>query len=93
MRLTKERIQAIATTTIGRLRTQGLIEITGSPDNLARALDHAITEELNVEDRLNAEIREILKKFDSDFEKGRADYQKMFKMVKQKLVRERGLIL
>ncbi len=93
MRLTKERIQSIASTTIGRLRKLDLLEITGSTDNLTRSLNHAITEELTVEDRLHAEIREILKKFESDFEKGRADYQKMFTMVKQKLVRERGLIL
>ena len=93
MRLTKERVQAIASTTIGRLRKQGLLEITGSTDQLARSLDHVITEELTIEDRLNAEIREILKKFELDFEKGRADYQKMFTMVKQKLIHERGLIL
>ena len=93
MRLNKERIQSIAATTVGRLRNQGLLEITGSTDNLTRSLDHAITEELALEDRLNAEIREILKKFESEFEKGHADYQKMFTMVKQKLVRERGLIL
>ena len=93
MRLNKERIQSIASTTVERLRNQGLLEMTGSTENLRRSLDHAITEELAVEDRLNAEIREILKKFESDFEKGRADYQKMFTMVKQKLVRERGLIL
>ncbi len=93
MRLNKERIQSIASTTVAQLRKQGLLEITGSSDNLTRSLDHAITEELAVEDRLNAEIREILKKFESDFEKGRADYQKMFTMVKQKLVRERGLVL
>jgi hypothetical protein len=93
MRLTKERIQSIASTTIGRLQIKGLLEVTGSTDNLTRLLDHAITEELTVEDRLNAEVREILKKFESDFERGRADYQKMFTMVKQKLVRQRGLIL
>lgn len=93
MRLTKERIQSIVSTMIGRLRNQGLLEITGSTENLTRKLDQVITEELTVEDRLNVEIREILKKFESDFEKGRADYQKMFTMVKQKLVRERGLIL
>ena len=93
MRLTKEQIQSIASTAIERLQKQGLIDITGSRDTLTRSLDHVITEELAVEDRLNVEIREILKKFESDFEKGRADYQKMFKMVKQKLVQERGLIL
>lgn len=93
MRLTKERIQSIASTTIGRLQKQGLLEMMGSADNLTRLLEHTITEELTVEERLHAEIREILKKFEPDFEKGRADYQKMFTMVKRKLVRERGLIL
>lgn len=78
---------------IDRLQHHGLLETTGSPDSLTRLLEHAITEELAVEDRLNAEVREILKKFESDFEKGRADYQKMFTMVKQKLVHERGLVL
>jgi hypothetical protein len=46
-----------------------------------------------VEDRLNADVREMLKQFDQEFAAGRADYQKMFSMVKQKLIKERGLIL
>ena len=93
MRLTKERIHSMASTMIGRLQNQGLLEITGSGENLTRSLENAMIKELTVEVRLNEEVREILKKFESDFEKGRADYQKMFTMVKQKLVRDRGLIL
>ena len=93
MRLTKERVHTIAFTTLQRLQTQKHLEVTGSQDQLARALEHAITEELTVEDRLNTEVREMLKKFDSEFESGKADYQKMFTMVKQKLVRERNIVL
>ena len=33
------------------------------------------------------------KQYDAEFESGRADYQKMFMMVKTKLVKERGLVL
>jgi hypothetical protein len=48
---------------------------------------------LSVEDRLNAEVRQLLKAYEQQIDQGQVDYQKMFQMVKQKLVRERGIIL
>ncbi len=93
MHITKERIHTIAFTTLQRLQTQKHVEVTGSSDLVVRALEHAITEELMVEDKLNNEVRELLKKFDAEFQSGKADYQKMFSMVKQKLVRERNIVL
>ncbi len=93
MHVTKERIHAIAFTTIQRLQAQKYLDVTGSSDSVVRALETAITEELSVEDRLHAEVRELLKKFDAEFQSGKADYQKMFSMVKQKLVRERNIVL
>ena len=93
MRLSKLRIKLIASTLVSRLQGQGLLEVVGSPENLVRSLEITITDELSLEDRLNAEVRELLKQFDSEFEKGQADYQKMFSMIKSKLVRERGLVL
>ena len=41
----------------------------------------------------DAEVRQMLKAYDKQIEQGQVDYQKMFQMVKQKLVRERGIIL
>ena len=93
MHITKERIHTIAFTSIQRLLAQKHLEVTGSQDLLVRALEHAMTEELSVEDRLNTEVRDMLKKFDAEFQSGKADYQKMFSMVKQKLVRERNIVL
>jgi hypothetical protein len=60
---------------------------------LVAGLEQVMTDELSVEDRLNAEVRQLLKAYDKQIEQGQVDYQKMFQMVKQKLVRERGLIL
>ena len=57
------------------------------------ALDAGITDELSVEDRLNTEVRMLMKQYDAEIERGGVDYQKMFTMIKTKLVRERGLIL
>ena len=93
MRLTKERVQAIAFTILQRLQSQNALEVSGSSDSLQRALEHAITVELSAEDQLNAEVREMLKRFDAEFQSGKADYQKMFTMVKQKLVKERSIVL
>jgi len=56
-------------------------------------VDRAIIEELSVEDRLNAEVRQLLKAYEQEIERGHVDYQKMFTMVKSKLARERGIIL
>jgi hypothetical protein len=67
--------------------------LTGTHKALVDALDQVVTEELSIEDRLNSEVRQLLKAYELEIESGQVDYQKMFTMIKQKLVRERGLIL
>ena len=93
MRLSKERVRHMADNLVGRLQQEGHIELLGDRNALVAGLDQVITDELSVEDRLNAEVRQLLKAYDKQIEQGQGDYQKMFQMVKQKLVRERGLIL
>ena len=93
MRLNPVRIHQMAATVVERLEARGLFQIQGKPDQVVQQLETAITTELQVEDRLNADVREILKQFEREFSEGRADYQKMFSMVKQKLIKERGLVL
>ena len=93
MRLSKERVNQIAGAIATRLAGAGLVEITGPKQPLVDALTHAMTDELMVEDRLNAEIRELMKKYEREIEQGRVDYQKMFSMIKKQLVKDRGLIL
>ena len=93
MRMTKERIRHISSAVLDRLKSQQLFDVTGSKEKLVDALEKSITDELLVEDRLNAEVRKMLKQFDAEFDSGRADYQKMFVMVKSKLVKERSIIL
>lgn len=70
-----------------------MLELLGSRQTLVDVLDRAITDELAVEDRLNAEIRALMKNYEAEIERGHVDYQKMFTMIKKKLVAERGLIL
>ena len=93
MRLSKERVRHIADSVVGRLQQDGYLELIGDRKAVVEALDHAVTEELSIEDRLNAEVRQLLKAYEKQIEQGQVDFQKMFVMIKQKLVRERGIIL
>ncbi|WP_342346799.1 DUF507 family protein [uncultured Nitrospira sp.] len=93
MRLNKVRVHQMAVSVIERLQSSGLLEIQGKPEVVIQKLESAIVSELQVEDRLNADVRDMLKQFEREFSEGRADYQKMFTMVKQKLIKERGVIL
>jgi len=76
-----------------RLQQEGQVAIVGDPKALVEQIDHAILEELLVEDRLNAEVRQLLKAYEQDIERGHVDFQRMFTMVKSKLAKERGIIL
>mgnify|MGYP003336179835 CR=1 FL=1 len=93
MRLSKERVRHMSEMLATRLQQDGHIAIAGDRKGVVEALDRVITEELSVEDRLNAEVRQLLKAYERQIEQGQVDYQKMFTMIKQKLVRERGIIL
>ena len=93
MRVTKERIRVISVAVLEKLSSYQLFDVTGFKEKLVDTLEEAIRDELSVEDRLNAEVRMMLKQYDAEFNSGRADYQKMFAMVKSKLVKERGVIL
>ncbi|WP_447983585.1 DUF507 family protein [Nitrospira sp. Nam74] len=93
MKLTKERIHHLAQSVASNLHEKGFVQFSGTKQALVDALEVGITDELSIEDRLNAEVRTLMKQYDAEIERGGVDYQKMFTMIKTKLVRERGLIL
>lgn len=93
MKLSRERIAHLAESLTQRLTQQKLVALSGSHQALVDTLGRAITEELAVEDKLNDEVRTLMKKYEAEIEKGQVDYQKMFQMVKKQLAKERGVIL
>ena len=93
MRLSKERVRHMSESLATRLQEAGHVVLAGDRKTFVEQIDHAILDELLVEDRLNAEVRQLLETYEQDIEQGHVDYQKMFTMVKSKLARERGIIL
>ncbi|HET6515344.1 MAG TPA: DUF507 family protein [Thermodesulfovibrionales bacterium] len=93
MRIPKTWVPLIAKKVIDDVLAKGLVEAVVPKEQLVADTERIIMEELMVEDRVNNEVREILKKFSSEIEKGRLDYRKVFDLTKKKIVEERGLIL
>jgi len=75
------------------LLSADLIEPLVPAEDLVRETEALIMDDLMVEDRLNDEVREVLKKFETDIERGRLDYKRLFDLTKQKLIKERNLVL
>jgi hypothetical protein len=63
------------------------------PRRMVAAMITIITGELQVEDRLNDEVREILTQHSEEMRRTNVEYREMFKMIKKKLARERKIIL
>ncbi|MBI4843398.1 MAG: DUF507 family protein [Nitrospirae bacterium] len=93
MRVPKGWLTIMAGQIVDGLLKKDLIEINAPKDRVREAIFEIMFEEVTIEDRLNDEVREILRKFDSEIEKGNLDYRRLFDMTKQKLVRERNIIL
>ncbi|MBI5407912.1 MAG: DUF507 family protein [Nitrospirae bacterium] len=93
MRIPKGWVPVLSKDILEELLKKELIELKVSREKAVELLNELMLEELTVEDRLNEEVRGMLKKFDSEIEKGRLDYRKLFDLTKQKLVKERNLVL
>ena len=93
MRLRRKMIDYVTKTVADNLLDKDLVELEGSVDTLIAEIRHLITEDLSVEDRLNEEVKDILRAHTAEMDRGNVDYSRLFAMVKRQLVKERGLIL
>ncbi len=75
------------------LLAKGLISSRVQPAELIAEAEKLIMDELAAEDKVNDEVREILKKFTGEIEKGRLDYRKVFELTKKKIIEERGVVI
>jgi len=93
MRIPKTWVPLMAKKIVDNIISNGLIHSTVPIEKLLSETEELIMHELTIEDRLNAEVREILKKHSLEIQQGRLDYRKLFDLTKQKLVKERNIIL
>jgi len=92
MRLSPDEIQYISRKIIKTLTAAGRIEVDDA-DLVIEGIARVITEELQVEDRLNEEVREVLIQHSAQMDRSDIAYSEMFKKVKRELAKQKGIIL
>lgn len=90
MLLAREFIHYLARQMVRRL-TPRMIETT-EPQALADLIADVIIKELEVEDRLNDEVREILSQYADYMRREGISYQEMFRRIKNQLIAERKIV-
>jgi hypothetical protein len=93
VRLSSERIAILSKTLADKLIEGKYIEPVIAKESLIARMEYIIREELVIEDKINQEVRGLLNAYEREIERGDIDYNKMFNMIKSKLIKERGLVL
>jgi uncharacterized protein len=92
MRLTENEIQFIARKVVKTLVAEGKLEVDDESRIIA-GLTRVITEEMQVEDRLNEEVRQVLLEHTAQMERSDITYSFMFNKVKRELAKKKGIVL
>ena len=92
MLLSREYVGYLARQLTQKLAAGDFIE-TKNLGAVSDAVHNAILEELQLEDRINDEVRLILEQYQDEMRRAGASYQEMFKKVKGELVRKYKAVL
>jgi len=92
MLFSKEYVGYLAREITDKLIEGEFIE-TPSKAAVAERINTALLDELTLEDRINDEVRIILETYSDEMTRSGANYQEMFKKVKNELVRKYKAVL
>lgn len=92
MRLSKSEIDYLAFEIVKTLLKENKIT-TVERDALVESIAKILTDDFSQEDRLDEEVREILNRYSEEIRKGNIEYQTIFRMIKQRLAKERKIVL
>jgi hypothetical protein len=92
MLLSKEYVGYLARQVTQKLVDGEFVE-TKDVRGVSEALNTSLLEELQLEDRINDEVRLILEQYQDEMQREGASYQEMFKKVKGELVRKYKAVL
>lgn len=93
MKISEGRLDKIAATIVDTLAELDGVRLQADDGKLVNGVKAIIADELAVEDRIDAEARDILEQYRNDIAAGRLDYHELYRKVKARLVHEQGAIL
>ena len=92
MALRRDYVRLLSVKVAEELKKQEMIEVPDGLD-LAEQIFQVMDAEVNLEDRINEEVRTLLNQYQDQMRQSGASYQEMFKLIKNKLVKERKVVL
>ncbi|OLD20184.1 MAG: DUF507 domain-containing protein [Acidobacteria bacterium] len=92
MALRREYVRFLSVKVAEELQKQEMIAVPEALD-LAEQVFQVMDTEVNLEHRIDDEVRSLLNQYQDQMRQSGASYQEMFKLIKNKLVKERKLVL
>ncbi len=86
MKLSPEKIEALAAAIVDELAEVDGVLFQGSDSDLRLALNEIITDELMVEERLDAEIHKMLQAYKYEITMGRLNYDELYRKMRSRLI-------
>jgi hypothetical protein len=93
MRLSKDMIKYLSDAIAMNLEAKGLAEYEVPRDVISVKIAEVITADMLAEDKLNKDVEKILVAHEAEIAKENMDYRKVFELTKQKLAKDRGIVL
>ncbi len=93
MKLSSAKIEQLTTSLLDALAETDGVLFQSDDGQIRIAMEQIMVDELQAEEKLDAEIHKMLQAYKYEITMGRMSYDDLFKKTKQKFVRERGIIL
>ncbi len=93
MKLSKARIDKLSLEIVDALAEQEDVLLQADDAKLRHAIGEIMADELTVEERLDAEVRQMLEQYRTEITLGRMNYDDLFRRIKQRLIAERRIVL
>lgn len=93
MKLSAEKIENLSDKMLDELMEIEGVLFQGNDNQLRLAIQEIITDELMVEERLDAEIHTMLKAYKYEITMQRMNYDDLFRKMKHRLIAERKIVL
>jgi hypothetical protein len=93
MKLSPEKIEQLSADLIDFLAEVDGVLFRADDTQLRLAARQIVTDELMVEEKLDAEVHKMLQSYKYEITMGRMKYDELFKKIKNRLVTERKIVL
>lgn len=93
MKLSPEKIESLASALVDALADVDGVLFRSDDSDLRIAINQIVTDELMVEERLDAEVHKMLNAYKYEITMGRLNYDELYRKLRNKLIHERRIVL